>query len=227
MGCSSSQPTYTAARTEKAGAKSDPSLHVQSVASDISVDSAVLRFDDDWKAVHSAARWNKLEDLKQYLQDPRAVNCVDTKNGNIPVHISAQNGHLDGLELLIKYKADVNAQNGKGNTALHMAICYDYLDCAKLLIANGAREDLQNAAGFPAGRGLEGNKCLGIVAFNLAERNKSKELAIEALDLCAGSISSLTKANFAATGLKVKKALGDQWTEEIQEKFKNIMDQLE
>lgn len=224
MGCASSSTANTA-KTQKSGV--NPSLHVQSVESDISVESTVLRYDDDWKAVHSAARWNKLEDLKQYLQDPRAANCVDTKNGNYPAHISAQNGHLDGLELLLKYNADPNAQNGKGNTPLHMALSYDYYDCAKLLLAKGAREDIVNTAGFPANRGLEGDKCIALAALIASEKTKDKAQVVAALDMCANSISSLTKAGFAGAGFKAKKALGDQWTEDVQEKFKAIVDQLE
>jgi hypothetical protein len=233
MGCASSNQAANATtktKTKKSGEdnNNNPSLHVQSVESDMSVESTVLKFDDsDWKAVHSAARWNKIDDLKQYLQDPRAADCIDTKNGNTPSHIAAQNGHLDGLQLLLTYKANVNAQNKKGNTPLHMALSYDYYDCVKLLLANGAKEDIMNVAGFPANRGLDGDKCIALVAFASTEKSKDKTQVLAALELCASSVSSLTKVGFAGVGLKVKKALGEQWTDDVQEKFKAIVDQLE
>lgn len=224
MGCTSSQPQ--AGSTSNA-ASATPSLHVQSVESDISMESTKLKYDDDWKVVHSASRWNKLDDLKQYLEDPRAANCVDTKNGNYPAHISAQNGHLDGLKLLLNYKADVNAQNGKGNTPLHMALSYDYYDCVKLLLAHGANENVLNNAGFPANRGLDGDKSIPLAAFIVVEKTKDKTQLIAALDMCASSTETLTMAAFASAGLKVKKVMGEEWTDDIQTKFKAIVDKLE
>ena len=37
------------------------------------------------------------------------------------VHLACNAGHLDIVELLIKYKANVNIQSASGNTALHYA----------------------------------------------------------------------------------------------------------
>jgi len=77
--------------------------------------------------IFSLCRWNKLEELKTLITSSEDVLIVDEKTGNQPIHLGAQNGHLDLVQFLIKQGADVNAQNKKGNTALHMSVEYDYI----------------------------------------------------------------------------------------------------
>lgn len=68
-------------------------------------------------------------------------------NGNRPLHIAAQNGHTDIVQLLIKKKCSLNEKNAKGNTAIHMAVGYDYYDAAKLIIDAGGDPSIENLAG--------------------------------------------------------------------------------
>jgi cyclin-dependent kinase inhibitor 2C len=75
--------------------------------------------DDLWKIVHSAARWQKMEDLKKIVKSPRRANLEDPQNGNYTLHIAAQNGHLPVVDFLLSRNANVNAQNKKGQTPLH------------------------------------------------------------------------------------------------------------
>ena len=51
---------------------------------------------------------------------------------------AAMNGDRDGVRTLLKQKADVNATQGDGSTALHWAAYKDDLEMAKLLLAAGA-----------------------------------------------------------------------------------------
>ncbi|MGI8743431.1 MAG: ankyrin repeat domain-containing protein [Bryobacteraceae bacterium] len=51
---------------------------------------------------------------------------------------AAMQGNKDGVRSLLKQKADVNAAQGDGMTALHWAAFHDDLETAKLLIAAGA-----------------------------------------------------------------------------------------
>ena len=44
--------------------------------------------------------------------------------GLSPLHLAAQGGHLDAMELLLEADADVNAVDAPGYTPLHFAICY-------------------------------------------------------------------------------------------------------
>ena len=43
---------------------------------------------------------------------------------NSLLHIACQNNHRRIAKLLLKFRADINQQNGKGNTPLHY--CYAY-----------------------------------------------------------------------------------------------------
>jgi ankyrin repeat protein len=76
------------------------------------------------------------------------VNVGHSKgNGNRPIHIAAQNGHTDVVRLLVNKKCLLNEMNMKGNTAIHMAVGYDYYDAAKLIIDAGGDPRILNSAG--------------------------------------------------------------------------------
>jgi ankyrin repeat protein len=177
-----------------------------------------------WKQVHSAVRWNKpIDTIRKMLEVDGMVNSHDTGNGNTPLHIAAQNGHLDLVKLLVEKGADVNLTNKKLNTALHMALSYDYIEVSEFLIQSGADQNIVNEVGFPAKKGLEGDKSLP--AIYLATASNTREL-LHALNLCNQHFDDLDKASFASTGLKTKKSVGDQWTEEVNEKFKEILNKM-
>lgn len=44
--------------------------------------------------------------------------------GLSPLHLAAQGGHIDVMELLLEAGADINAVDARGFTPLHFAICY-------------------------------------------------------------------------------------------------------
>merc|ERR1712183_255181 len=98
---------------------------------------------DEQKKFHSMCRWNKsVADLDAFINEHRGVeSSVDGANGNQPIHIAAQNGHINVVKALIKQKVNLDAKNKAGNTALHMSRAYDYYWCGKLLIEAGARLD--------------------------------------------------------------------------------------
>jgi len=58
-----------------------------------------------------------------------------------PIVDAAKNGDADAVRALLKNKADVNAAEGDGTTALHWASYRDDLETADLLIRAGARVD--------------------------------------------------------------------------------------
>lgn len=82
----------------------------------------------------------------------------DHKHRNTALHLLIGKGHrlvdstgellhFSCLELakdLIDIQADVNIQNGKGNTPLHLACIRRDLDACRLLLENGARADILN-----------------------------------------------------------------------------------
>ena len=92
--------------------------------------------------IHDAAAFGQLEKVKALLQDnPDLVFSRDNSgghNGVTPLHVAAGAGHKDVAELLLAYKADVNATNNSNETPLHCAAMAGRKDVAELLLANKA-----------------------------------------------------------------------------------------
>merc|ERR1711879_953186 len=62
--------------------------------------------------------------------------------------------------LLEDQNAEINAQNGKGQTALHMSVAYDFDEQADYLVEKGADKEIANADGHKAWNGIDGDKNL-------------------------------------------------------------------
>jgi len=114
--------------------------------------------------IHSALRWDKpWAEIQEVIKSVDvsvfdALVAQDPKNGNCCLHIAAQNGHRDLVKQLLEEKADVNAQNFKGQTPLHMSIEYDFYFQSVQLLEAGADRGAVNADGHPAIKGIEGGK---------------------------------------------------------------------
>jgi hypothetical protein len=221
MGCGKSVPAVSEKLRETNESKSElTGIQPTPVTEPITEVNKEISF----KPIHSAIRWNKpVLFIEALLTSSAAVNCPDNSNGNCPVHIAAQNGHIDIIRLLILKKADLNVKNVKGNTGIHMAVGYDYFEVAKMLIAAGGDENMLNDLGIPAHLGLEGDKAMGIAALVSAETAEDVE---EAFSLCEAKLTNLNKINFVSAGLKAKKGLGVFWTSEHQNTFKSITSRL-
>lgn len=180
----------------------------------------------DWKEVHSIARWNKdYEKLRRSIaQNNTVVTLRDPKTLNTPLHISAQNGHEEVTEILIAGKADLNARNGKGQTALHMAMSYDYYNVVKMLINAGCDENIENDDGFKAITGLTGEATVGMVSFAAAQNQDDIHAALDKIE---NELARIDKVSYIKNYLKVKKDLGHSiWGDAEQERFQMILDQL-
>ena len=175
------------------------------------------------KKFHSMSRWNKpwAEEMAPFIaQNPGCQNSVDAVNGNLPLHIAAQNGHVDLVGNLLKIGVSMDAPNGTGTTALHMAKAYDYFWCARLIVAAGADLEIKNQDGFAAKDGIEGDK--GSVDFipALTSAHTIEELT-EALDglLTQGEVD---KSALVMGGMQKKRSDKTIWTPEIDAKFKAV-----
>ncbi|XP_077451866.1 SH3 and multiple ankyrin repeat domains protein 3 isoform X4 [Stigmatopora argus] len=77
------------------------------------------------------------------LHDHAQVGCVD-ENGWQEIHQSCRYGHVQHLEHLLFYEADMSAQNASGNTALHVCALYNQDSCARVLLFRGANKEIKN-----------------------------------------------------------------------------------
>ncbi|XP_024605071.1 SH3 and multiple ankyrin repeat domains protein 2 isoform X2 [Neophocaena asiaeorientalis asiaeorientalis] len=77
------------------------------------------------------------------LHERAAVSCKD-ENGWHEIHQACRYGHVQHLEHLLFYGADMGAQNASGNTALHICALYNQDSCARVLLFRGGNKDLKN-----------------------------------------------------------------------------------
>ncbi|MBM4190066.1 MAG: ankyrin repeat domain-containing protein [Betaproteobacteria bacterium] len=80
-------------------------------------------------ALFSAALSGDLEALRTALADPSAVSATEPESGDTALHVAARAGHLDGVDVLLKAGAAVDAKNGLGWTALFCAAYNHESDC--------------------------------------------------------------------------------------------------
>jgi len=55
-----------------------------------------------------------------------------------PLHMAVRSANIDSIQLLIKFFAEMNAQNSAGQTPLHLACQMGNLPIVKLLVKNFA-----------------------------------------------------------------------------------------
>ncbi|XP_022363024.1 SH3 and multiple ankyrin repeat domains protein 2 [Enhydra lutris kenyoni] len=77
------------------------------------------------------------------LHEHAAVCCRD-ENGWQEIHQACRYGHVQHLEHLLFYGADMAAQNASGNTALHICALYNQDSCARVLLFRGGNKEQKN-----------------------------------------------------------------------------------
>ncbi|XP_062403320.1 SH3 and multiple ankyrin repeat domains protein 2b [Sardina pilchardus] len=80
------------------------------------------------------------------LRARASVSCHD-ENGWHEVHQACRYGHVQHLEHLLFYGADMSVQNASGNTALHICALYKQENCARVLLVRGANKEVKNQRG--------------------------------------------------------------------------------
>lgn len=131
------------------------------------------------------------------------------------MHIAAQNGHLGLTRYLLEGKADANAQNGKGQTPLHMSVEYDMYFQSLLLLGHGADGSATNAEGHAALKGIDGKKegtdawDNPVTILKAASDASEFDQALSKLEEADPSI--IDKAALVQAGMAKKKAYKEQW----------------
>ena len=94
-----------------------------------------------------------------YKKNKEYINVnQDLFDGNTLLILSAKDGNFFISKFLCEQGAKINAQNHKGNTALHYAIGKQFYGVADLLARHGAKEDIKNNMGLTPWECIEHNK---------------------------------------------------------------------
>jgi len=101
-------------------------------------DDSVLEFSDiNGNTILHVAVENGSLDMVKYLVDEAHANSTAVnkiQSNNTPLHIAAENGHLDVLKYLVtEKKADVDARNEAGETAIFLAAEKPHIDVVKYM----------------------------------------------------------------------------------------------
>jgi len=84
--------------------------------------------------IHLASEKSVVKYLVEHGADVNQVN----RNGNTPLLVSSENGHLQVVQYLIEHGADVNRGNNNGVTPLWMSSQNGHLPVVQYLIEHGA-----------------------------------------------------------------------------------------
>lgn len=88
--------------------------------------------------------------LSYLLQKGANPNLAD-KKGTTPLMLATQLGFIDGIDRLVKYKAQVDMTNRSGETALILAVQLRNAESVRILLKAGANPDKSdNRAGYSA-----------------------------------------------------------------------------
>merc|ERR1712133_30044 len=68
--------------------------------------------------------------------------------------MGAQNGSKRLVKTALRYNANINQQNYRGNTATHYAFAYGYRTLAEYILSKGADDRLRNELGLACYQGI-------------------------------------------------------------------------
>lgn len=106
--------------------------------------------------LRSAARNKDLPAMEELIGDRVNVDAADPR-GQTAMHVCADVGFVEGIQLLLGANATVHATDKDGISTLQTAVISDHPDVAGLLIDNGADPDLRDVDGdTPRSYALEG-----------------------------------------------------------------------
>lgn len=77
----------------------------------------------------------------RFLLSKGADPNIQDADGNTPAMLAVEKGFTDGLDTLIRYKANLNLANSRGETPLIRAVQLRRIDLVRTLIEGGANPD--------------------------------------------------------------------------------------
>jgi ankyrin repeat protein len=101
-----------------------------------------------------ACKYGELQTVTQLLNNGYDVNVCDI-NGLTLLHIASWNNQVEIVDMLLKHgatfdKINLNIQNHKGETPLHLACLFGHIKIVHLLLREGIDLTLKDCNGFTA-----------------------------------------------------------------------------
>jgi hypothetical protein len=121
----------------------------------------------------SKVRNQRYEEVEDLLVSGKISPDVRDQYGNNILIVACQNGNKKMAKICLRFGANINAQNYKGNTALHYCFSYQYIPLGEYLISKGARDTIVNAFGLTCYEGVSPVKAV------LAEAQDTPEFSQE------------------------------------------------
>lgn len=98
-------------------------------------------------ALHIAAAEGD-EPLLKYFYGVRASASITDNQDRTPMHLAAENGHANVIEILAdKFKASIYERTKDGSTLMHIASLNGHADCATMLFKKGVYLHMPNKRG--------------------------------------------------------------------------------
>ena len=85
-----------------------------------------------------AASWGETDEVCAMLRAGARVNAAHSTHQRTPLHYASLNGHAPTVEALLSRRADANARDADGVSALEAALEQNHVECALQLAAGGA-----------------------------------------------------------------------------------------
>jgi ankyrin repeat protein len=87
---------------------------------------------------HLALQRGDIDQIERHIFWNADINKAGP-NGQMPLHVAAEQGRPIVTELLLKHGAEINSRDNKGNTPLHTAVMSGRTQVAEFLIKRGAQ----------------------------------------------------------------------------------------
>ena len=94
--------------------------------------------------LHYAAKGDRPTSLTYFIEKQKMrLDINKNKLSQTPLHIAALHGKDTTIPFLLKWNADINAQDHEGNTPLHLAVKHNHIKVVKVLLMYGADRDIK------------------------------------------------------------------------------------
>ncbi|RCI06601.1 acyl-CoA binding domain-containing protein 6 [Rhizopus stolonifer] len=102
----------------------------------VAVSAMAYQEEEESEDIFGYTRLNDTDKLAAYLKvHPEAIHLKE--EGLLALHIAADRGYKDALQVLLNAGADINQKTDDQDTALHLACIAEHLETAQQLISDG------------------------------------------------------------------------------------------